>query len=269
MFSGSGGLGYLLVLLLPFLLLVFIMVSQRRRAQQIQALQDSLAVGEEIVTTSGPLRHDRRPRRHGGHARHRGRAARCATTGGPSACAPPRWPDMAAATAADRRPPVPPVLLALVVVLVGLLAGAVYLVRREDRAPSSASTSRAAPRSSSSRRPTPARRVSAEQLNQARDIIVQRVDAGGVSGAEVTTQGDRNIVVSIPEIPTQEVRDAISKSSQLQFRPVLAVAAGVPQCPSQPVAERHGPGRSPSPSRDPDRRRAAPPRRATAPSPRP
>jgi hypothetical protein len=76
--------------------------------------------------------------------------------------------------------------------------------------------------------------VSTEQLNQARDIIVQRVDAGGVSGAEVTTQGDRNIVVSIPEIPTQEVRDAISKSSQLQFRPVLAVAAGSPQPTASP-----------------------------------
>ncbi len=52
MFTGSG-LGYLLVLLLPFLLLVFIMLSQRRRNQQIQALQTSLAVGDEVVTTSG------------------------------------------------------------------------------------------------------------------------------------------------------------------------------------------------------------------------
>ena len=38
MFTGSG-LGYLLVLLLPFLLLVWIMFTQRRRNQQIQALQ--------------------------------------------------------------------------------------------------------------------------------------------------------------------------------------------------------------------------------------
>lgn len=87
--------------------------------------------------------------------------------------------------------------------------------------------------------------VSAEQLNQARDIIVQRVDAGGVSGAEVTTQGDRNIVVSIPEIPTQEVRDAISRSSQLQFRPVLAIAAGVPQPTASPSPSGSA---SPSPS---------------------
>ena len=52
MFTGSG-LGYLLVLLLPFLLLVWIMFTQRRRNQQIQALQSSLAVGDEVVTTSG------------------------------------------------------------------------------------------------------------------------------------------------------------------------------------------------------------------------
>ena len=52
MFNGSG-LGYLLVLLLPFLLLIFIVFSQRRRAQQVQALQASLAVGDEVVTTSG------------------------------------------------------------------------------------------------------------------------------------------------------------------------------------------------------------------------
>jgi preprotein translocase subunit YajC len=52
MFTGSG-LGYLLVLLLPFLLLIFIIVSQRRRAQQVQAMQSSLTVGDEVVTTSG------------------------------------------------------------------------------------------------------------------------------------------------------------------------------------------------------------------------
>ncbi|HET9022653.1 MAG TPA: preprotein translocase subunit YajC [Ornithinibacter sp.] len=54
MFSGSGsGLGYLLILLLPFLMLVFIIVSQRRRSQQVRALQESLKVGDEVLTTSG------------------------------------------------------------------------------------------------------------------------------------------------------------------------------------------------------------------------
>ena len=52
MFSGSG-LGYFVILLLPFLLLVFMMYTQRKRAQQVQALQAGLEVGDEVVTTSG------------------------------------------------------------------------------------------------------------------------------------------------------------------------------------------------------------------------
>ncbi|HQF02873.1 MAG TPA: protein translocase subunit SecD [Phycicoccus sp.] len=70
--------------------------------------------------------------------------------------------------------------------------------------------------------------VSPEQIDQARDIIVQRVDAGGISGAEVTTQGGRNIVVAIPGTPSDSVLNAIRRSSQMQFRPVLVVASGIP-----------------------------------------
>ena len=68
--------------------------------------------------------------------------------------------------------------------------------------------------------------VSSSQLNQARDILVQRVDANGVAGAEVTTRGGRNIVVSMPGQPDRTTEDAIRKSSQMRFRPVLASAAG-------------------------------------------
>ena len=71
--------------------------------------------------------------------------------------------------------------------------------------------------------------VSSDQLDQARDIIVQRVDANGVAGAEVTTRGGRNIVVSMPGQPTKQTEDAIRKSSQMRFRPVLAAAAGTNQ----------------------------------------
>jgi preprotein translocase subunit SecD len=106
--------------------------------------------------------------------------------------------------------------------------------------------------------------VSAAQLNQARDIIVQRVDSNGVSGAEVTTQGDRNIVVSIPEIPTQAVRDAISKSSQMQFRPVLAVASGVPQ-----PAPSASPSASPSAAASGSATPSASPTAASSASPAP
>ncbi len=98
-------------------------------------------------------------------------------------------------------------------------------------------------------RTTAGQQVGAEALSQARDIIVQRVDSGGVSGAEVTTQGDRNIVVSIPEIPTQAIRDAIAKSSQMQFRPVLAVGSGIPvPTPSATASGSAAPSATPAPS---------------------
>jgi preprotein translocase subunit SecD len=135
-------------------------------------------------------------------------------------------------------------LLVLLVALVGLLAGAVYWSDAQT-SPKLGLDLEGGTQIILEPRTDAGQTVSPEQLNQARDIIVQRVDAGGVSGAEVTTQGDRNIVVSIPEIPTQEVRDAISKSSQLQFRPVLAVASGVPA--PQPSASPSGTA-SPSPS---------------------
>ncbi|WP_068402170.1 protein translocase subunit SecD [Kribbia dieselivorans] len=70
--------------------------------------------------------------------------------------------------------------------------------------------------------------VSAEQVAQARDIIVQRVDAQGVAGAEVTTQGENNIVVSMPGTPDRRTEEAIRASSQMQFRPVFAIGNGTP-----------------------------------------
>jgi preprotein translocase subunit SecD len=63
--------------------------------------------------------------------------------------------------------------------------------------------------------------VTQEQLNQAVSIIRARVDAAGVSEAEVTTQGDRNVVVSIPGQPDDATLDRIQSSARLDFRPVL------------------------------------------------
>jgi preprotein translocase subunit YajC len=54
MSSGSGsGLFYLLILGLPFLLLVWMFLTQRNRQKQTQTLQASLQVGDEVLTTSG------------------------------------------------------------------------------------------------------------------------------------------------------------------------------------------------------------------------
>ena len=63
--------------------------------------------------------------------------------------------------------------------------------------------------------------VSQEQLDQAVAIIRQRVDAGGVSEAEINTQGGQNIVVSIPGTPDDETLARIQSSAKLEFRAVL------------------------------------------------
>ncbi|WP_081864113.1 protein translocase subunit SecD [Mycetocola saprophilus] len=67
--------------------------------------------------------------------------------------------------------------------------------------------------------------VSSEQLNQAVSIIRQRVNATGVTEAEVNTQGGRNIVVSIPGKVDEDTRKRIESSAQLQFRSVLVASA--------------------------------------------
>ncbi len=64
-----------------------------------------------------------------------------------------------------------------------------------------------------------------EQLNQAVSIIRQRIDASGVSEAEINTQGASNVVVSIPGIPDQATINRIESSAKLEFRAVLVSEA--------------------------------------------
>jgi preprotein translocase subunit SecD len=71
-------------------------------------------------------------------------------------------------------------------------------------------------------------KVTAQTLAQAVDIIRARIDGSGVGEAEVTTEGGRNVVVSVPGTMTQRQRQLIKQSSQLRFRAVLAEAAATP-----------------------------------------
>jgi preprotein translocase subunit SecD len=59
-------------------------------------------------------------------------------------------------------------------------------------------------------------------------IIRQRVDASGVSESQVTTQGDTNIIVSIPGVPDENTLALIKASAKLEFRAVLVTSAGTP-----------------------------------------
>ncbi|GAB3797916.1 protein translocase subunit SecD [Humibacter antri] len=67
--------------------------------------------------------------------------------------------------------------------------------------------------------------ISNDELNQAVSIIRERVDAAGVSEAQVSTQGSDNIVVSIPGTPDQATLNRIKSSSKMELRPVLLTGA--------------------------------------------
>lgn len=64
--------------------------------------------------------------------------------------------------------------------------------------------------------------VNEQQLSQAVDIIRARVDGQGVSEAEVATLGS-NVVVTVPGQMTREQEEMLRQSSQMRFRPVIAV----------------------------------------------
>lgn len=73
--------------------------------------------------------------------------------------------------------------------------------------------------------------VSKEQLDQSVQIIRQRVNAFGVSEAEVTTQGSGGssaIVVSVPGVNQDRIAQQLSQTALLDFRPVKEEQAGGP-----------------------------------------
>ena len=70
--------------------------------------------------------------------------------------------------------------------------------------------------------------ASLEQLNQAVSIIRQRIDGSGVGEAQVTIQGNENIVVAIPGSPDANTLQLIKASALLEFRPVINFAQSIP-----------------------------------------
>lgn len=103
--------------------------------------------------------------------------------------------------------------------------------------------------------------VTPEQLERAVAIIRQRVDAAGVSEAEINTQGNENIVVSIPGEPDEATRERIQSSAKLEFRPVLAADLPSASTIGEEGAEEPGTDPSASPSAE------APTDPSAAPSP--
>lgn len=88
--------------------------------------------------------------------------------------------------------------------------------------------------------------VTQEQLDQAVAIIRQRVDASGVSEAEITTQGGQNIVVAIPGEPDAATMQRIQASAKMEFRPVLqSAAANAPGATPEPSESEPAAGEDP------------------------
>nr|WP_245190037.1 protein translocase subunit SecD [Leucobacter exalbidus] len=82
---------------------------------------------------------------------------------------------------------------------------------------------------------TDGKAIAGDQLQQAVSIIRQRVDAAGVSEAEITTQGNQHISVAIPGKADEATLQRIEASAKLDFRPVLTIGMGVNM--QQPLAD--------------------------------
>jgi preprotein translocase subunit SecD len=69
--------------------------------------------------------------------------------------------------------------------------------------------------------------VSSKSLSEARGIIEDRVNGSGVAEAEVSTQGNKYIVVEIPGESRRDLVETVKRQAQLRFRVVAAAAGGV------------------------------------------
>ncbi len=103
--------------------------------------------------------------------------------------------------------------------------------------------------------------VTDTKLQQAAGIVDQRVNGSGVSEAEVSTQGDRNVIVEIPGDNRSDLVDAVTRTAQLRFR----LVAGAPQ-PGRP-ADSPSASPSASPSGTPSGSPSASPSAPASPSP--
>ena len=87
--------------------------------------------------------------------------------------------------------------------------------------------------------------VTSTTINQAIDVIRQRVDSSGVAEAQITSQSGNKIVVALPGHPSEETLNLVRTSAQMEFRPVLQVGNPGP-IPSATPSASASPAASPS-----------------------
>ena len=92
--------------------------------------------------------------------------------------------------------------------------------------------------------------ITKSAMDQAKQIIEDRVNGTGVAEAEVAVQGNKNIVVNIPG---DELKTDLLSTALLRFRPVLQVGQAAPaqQSPSGTPSGSPSPSATPSGSSSP------------------
>ena len=94
--------------------------------------------------------------------------------------------------------------------------------------------------------------ISDEDVEQAIEVIRQRVDASGVSEAQISRQGGQNIVVSLPGKPSQATLELVRTSAVTYFRPVLRILPGSAQQAAKNIASQNPSGAAtPAPTGQP------------------
>ena len=81
--------------------------------------------------------------------------------------------------------------------------------------------------------------ISDNDVEQAIEVIRQRVDASGVSEAQISRQGGQNIVVSLPGKPSQATLELVRTSAVMYFRPVLRILPGSAQQAAGNIASQN------------------------------
>ena len=84
--------------------------------------------------------------------------------------------------------------------------------------------------------------IDPNSLELARTIIQSRVDSLGVGETEVTTSGDRQIIVSVPNVQQDELVRLVGQTAVLRFRAVYAAEAVAPPPTASPSPEPSGAG---------------------------
>ncbi|MGL5405547.1 MAG: protein translocase subunit SecD [Propionibacteriaceae bacterium] len=107
--------------------------------------------------------------------------------------------------------------------------------------------------------------VNQENMELAKQIIQRRIDGLGVGETSVALSGDREIVISVPQMQQDQLLNMVGKTAQLTFRQVLADVplaepAATPSAESTPAVDA-----TPAPNATPTAERRLLPMLPTAP----